>query len=598
MAQILVIDTGGQYCHLIARRVRQAGVRAEICAPDRAPESLPGCKGLIISGGPRSVYAPDAIHCPRELFAGHVPVLGICYGHQLMAHALGGVIRPGAHREFGEARLKLLGEDVILRGVRHDAVVWMSHGDEVVSPPPGFDVLGETENCHIAAMVHRGHRLFGLQFHPEVTHTPDGGTILKNFLFDACGCVLDWDIASEAAGVEDRIRRETGKRKVLFFVSGGVDSTVAFALASHALGPDRVTGVFVDTGFMRKNERAAIEQAFSERGWKNVRFVDAREKFVSSLREVFDPEQKRLIIGNGFLEIQRTISRQLDLASGQWMLGQGTIYPDTIESGGTKDAAKIKTHHNRVPEIAKLVRDGLLLEPLATFYKDEVREIGHGLGLPEAMVEKHPFPGPGLAVRCLCSAGVYPVQSDPALHEIAHRAYGLEAFSVPVKSVGVQGDYRSYSKVVLLCGDAGLETYAAAAIRITNELPATNRVTFLVAAARPGAIASAVVRRRFVEWPRLELLREADAIAHTMLADAGLARKVWQFPVVLLPLSFSGGETIALRPVLSTDAMTARYADLPMELIRDMARAILALPGIDAVIYDVTSKPPATIEWE
>jgi GMP synthase (glutamine-hydrolysing) len=373
---------------------------------------------------------------------------------------------------------------------------------------------------------------------------------------------------------------------------------VAFALCSHALGPDRVLGVFVDTGFMRKDEQAQIQAAFSGRGWNNIRFVDARHDFVSALCGVCDPEAKRLAIGNCFLDVQRNVSRQLDLASGDWMLGQGTIYPDTIESGGTKDAAKIKTHHNRVPEIARLIREGLLLEPLASFYKDEVREIGRQLGLPAQMVQKHPFPGPGLAVRCLCSEEDRPVQASDELHQIVRADYGLDAVSVPLRTVGVQGDYRSYSNVVLLYGDADLEAYGRVATRITNELPATNRVTFLVRTSKPAAVLSGRVRRKAIDEGRLALLREADALANGMLAKEGLAGRVWQFPVVLLPLSFAGGETVALRPVLSTDAMTARYADLPMELIRAMADAVLAMPGIDAVLYDVTNKPPATIEWE
>jgi GMP synthase (glutamine-hydrolysing) len=598
MSQILVIDTGGQYCHLIARRVREAGVHAQICSPEHVLERMRGCKGLIISGGPKSVYAQDAIHCPREMFDRRIPVLGICYGHQLMAHALGGVIRPGVHREFGEARLKVLGQDTILRGVESNAVVWMSHGDEVVSPPPDFEVLGETEHCHIAAMVNSQRTMFGLQFHPEVTHTRQGGRILSNFLFDVCRCARDWNIASQISDIQQRIRAEVGNRKLLFFVSGGVDSTVAFALCSHTLGPDRVLGVFVDTGFMRKNERSQIQEAFSGRGWNNIRFVDAQREFVSALHGICDPEAKRLAIGNCFLDVQRNVSQQLDLASGDWMLGQGTIYPDTIESGGTKDAAKIKTHHNRVPEIARLIRDGLLLEPLAPFYKDEVREIGRQVGLPEQMVQKHPFPGPGLAVRCLCSDNDHPVEESGELRQIAHAEYGLDAASVPIRTVGVQGDYRSYSNVVLLHGDADLDAYGRVATRITNELPAANRVTFLVGTSKRAAVQSAVVRRKTIDEARVALLREADAVANGMLVKAGLAGKVWQFPVVLFPLSFAGGETIALRPVLSTDAMTARYADLPMELIRAMAREVLAMPGIDAVVYDVTNKPPATIEWE
>ncbi|MGA2034924.1 MAG: glutamine-hydrolyzing GMP synthase [Thermoguttaceae bacterium] len=598
MAQIIVVDTGGQYCHLIARRVREAGVQPRICAPEQALKELRDCKGLIISGGPRSVYAADAIHCPAELFQGQVPVLGICYGHQLMAHALGGVIRPGADREFGEARLTVLGEDTILRGVPQQSIVWMSHGDEVFEPPPSFEVLARTEHCRIAAMTDQRRGLFGLQFHPEVTHTPAGGTILRNFLFGACHCTPDWSLASQVAQLQQRIRAEVAGRKVLFFVSGGVDSTVAFALCSQTLGPERVQGVFVDTGFMRKGERRQIEAAFDAHHWHNIRFVDARDQFVAALDRIAEPERKRLLIGNCFLDVQRRVAKELELDSGQWMLGQGTIYPDTIESGGTKNAATIKTHHNRVPAIEKLIRAGLLLEPLTAFYKDEVREIGEQLGLPQEMVYKHPFPGPGLAVRCLCAEQNRSLESADELRRLTRESFGLDAVSIPLRTVGVQGDYRSYSNVVLLSGAADLATYGNLATKLTNQLRSVNRVTFLVGTAPRAELCSAFVRRSFINTARLDLLREADALANGLLVEAGLARKVWQFPVVLLPLSFGHGETVALRPVLSTDAMTATYADLPMDLIREMAHAILALPGVDAVLYDVTSKPPATIEWE
>jgi len=384
----------------------------------------------------------------------------------------------------------------------------------------------------------------------------------------------------------------------LFFVSGGVDSTVAFSLCTEAIGPDRVVGVFVDTGFMRKGERRQIEEAFARRRWQNVHFVDASRDFLSAIQGIADPEEKRRRIGDSFLKVQSKVSQELRLLSGRWMLGQGTIYPDTIESGKGAYSALIKTHHNRVPAIAKLIQDGLILEPLAAFYKDEVRQIGLEVGLPEEMVWKHPFPGPGLAVRCLCSEREIAVEPTELLRENALKNTGLRAWSIPLRTVGVQGDYRSYNNVLVLTGDAELDVYGKVTSKLTSEVRGANRVTFLVDSKSNAAMSTAHVRRAYVTEDRLDVLREADALVHDILARAGLEKMVWQFPVVSLPLTFGSGETIALRPVMSTDAMTARFADLPMNVIKEMGRELLKLGGIDAVIYDVTNKPPATIEWE
>jgi GMP synthase (glutamine-hydrolysing) len=384
---------------------------------------------------------------------------------------------------------------------------------------------------------------------------------------------------------------------VIFFVSGGVDSTVAFTLCSDALGPDRVTGVFVDTGLMRKGEREEIEDIFAQKGWHNCRIVDASQLFLDKLALQHDPEKKRKIIGDAFLQVQREQEILLSLGTGGWMLGQGTIYPDTIESGYGDKAAVIKTHHNRVPAIAELMEQGLVLEPLKEFYKDEVRDIGRRLGLPEELVSKQPFPGPGLAVRCLCSIDEMPASQDADLDQIASFA-GLAAWSIPLRTVGVQGDHRSYSKLVVLVGDAPLEIYAATARKMTRQVRATNRVAFQAGPAGRDLLAHAKVCKRLIDRARLDLLREADAISHDMLRTEGLWAEVWQFPVVLVPLTVSGGETVALRPVSSSDAMTARHANLPIDFIHRLADRLLKLPGVDLVLYDVTDKPPATIEWE
>jgi GMP synthase (glutamine-hydrolysing) len=595
--QILIVNAGGQYCHLIARRIRDAGVQAIIASPAAAAEQLGQVKGVIISGGPSSVYAEDAPKFPQSLFEGTVPLLGICYGHQVLAATLGGSVEPGKEHEYGEAMIEVTGHDTLLKGLNPRERVWMSHGDEVVAAPPGFEVLAKSPSCPIAAMADSMRRFFGVQFHPEVTDTPCGNQILRNFVFEVCRCVKDWEMSGLIDGLKKEIRDTVRDRHVLFFVSGGVDSTVAFTLCTAALGPDRVTGVFVDTGFMRLGEKDQIERAFTSRGWHNIRFIDASESFLSAVQGIADPEQKRHLIGERFLDVQRQVTSELDLGTGGWMLGQGTIYPDTIESGFSDKAAVIKTHHNRVPAIEEMIKKGLILEPLREFYKDEVRSIGRQLGLPESLVAKNPFPGPGLAVRCLCSAQRLELQTPEPLLSAAGE-FGLKAWSLPLRTVGVQGDFRSYSNVVVLAGGDKLETYSSAARRITRAVRGTNRVAFLVSSQLAGDLGHAFVRDRFITRSRLDLLRQADAISHQMLEEEGLAAEVWQFPVVLLPLSLGEGETIALRPVSSADAMTARHANLPMDFIQRLGRRLEALPGVDLVLYDVTDKPPATIEWE
>ncbi len=597
-SQILVINCGGQYCHMIARRVREAGVYAKVCSPSRALEELGQAKGIIISGGPSSVYETGAPALPGALWEKGIPVLGVCYGHQLLASALKGVVKPGTEHEYGEATLRVSGQDSLLKGVNDRETVWMSHGDEVVAPPPGFEVLARTETCQVAAMANVDKKLFGLQFHPEVTDTPCGPTILKNFVFDICHCRQDWRLDGLVDALKERIRAQAGARHVLFFVSGGVDSTVAFTLCTAALSPERVTGVFVDTGFMRKNERPEIERTFSARGWHNMRYVDASDLFLRHVGETADPEEKRRIIGDCFLKLQENLESELGLTKGNWLLGQGTIYPDTIESGHSQEAAVIKTHHNRVPAVQELIRRGLIIEPLRDFYKDEVREIGKQLNLPDALVRKYPFPGPGLAVRCLCSPESLELEKRPAELDKLAAAAGLRAWRAPVRTVGVQGDHRSYSHLVILTGEASLAGYGEVARVMTRKVRNTNRVAFLVAPADGRCLERGSVTRSLITKERLDLLREADALSHEMLLREGLAEQVWQFPVVLLPLTRGRGETIALRPVASRDAMTARHANLPLAFIKKLADRLMKLPGIDMVLYDVTDKPPATIEWE
>ena len=597
MDKVAVLDSGGQYCHLIARKVREVGAYAQIYPIGVSAERLRGHRGIILSGSPASVFDRHGPRPDAGLFRLGKPMLGICYGHQLIAQHFGGEVERGETQEFGSATLRVRRDGGLFDGMAREQRVWMSHGDHVVRLPAGFDVLGDTSDCSIAAMGHRKRGVYGLQFHPEVVHTPQGGRVLDNFLRRACGCAMDWQPRERVEQLVSGVAAAAAGRRVLFFLSGGVDSTVAYALTVRALGPERVEGVYVDTGFMRDGETAEIGTAFRSLGLGGLKVLDASRRFMEPLRSVVDPERKRERIGEAFVDVQDEILRGGRYGSHDWMLGQGTIYPDTIESGGTPAADVIKTHHNRVERIQQLLAEGRVLEPLSEFYKDEVRELGRALGLPSELVERHPFPGPGLAIRCLCAAE----PSGPVVHEgIASLAgaYGQRAFLLPLRSVGVQGDSRSYAQLTVLHGGAlDYERVLPLSTAITNEFRCTNRV---VAALEPRdlrperwAIKPASLTRK-----RVRLLQRVDRTVTEYLRDSGLYDQVWQCPVVLLPWSSAGGETVALRPVTSVDGMTAAVATLAREAITDLASRLVALDGVEAVFLDVSSKPPSTIEWE
>ncbi len=583
MEKIIVLDCGGQYTHLIARKVREEGVYSEILPVGSNPESFTGAAGLIISGGPASVYEKDSPQIqPAALRAG-IPTLGICYGLQLMAHALGGKVTPGDHREFGAATIDIpvngAAGSPLLRGLASREPVWMSHGDRVLDPPPGFRVLASTPECPVAAFGDDARKLYGVQFHVEVTHTPRGQSVIANFVHDICGCGRSWSAGERVAVLEQQVRETAGDRRVFFFVSGGVDSTVAFTLATRALGRERVHGAYIDTGFMRAGETAEIAAAFEALG-DDLEVIDASNEFFAALEGVTDPELKRQRIGDTFIAVQDQAIARLGWGS-DWVLGQGTIYPDTIESGGTAEASKIKTHHNRSRKVEELIRAGRIIEPISELYKDEVREVGRKLGLPPALIDRHPFPGPGLAIRCLCCAEA---AAATPLDDID----GYSAALLPVHSVGVQGDFRTYARPTMLWGgERDHARLAALSAKITNTRRETNRVTYLLAGPVPVESHPATLTRE-----RIAILQQADAIVRGWLRDEGLQGKVWQFPVVLIPV---GGESIVLRPVESNDGMTARAAYLDWSALDRLASR---LTGFGAVLLDISNKPPSTIEWE
>ncbi|MEO8050375.1 MAG: glutamine-hydrolyzing GMP synthase [Acidobacteriota bacterium] len=575
--QITVLDAGGQYCHLIARKVRELGVYAEVAPSETPAAALADRKGVIISGGPSSVYDSGSPTIDPALLSSGTPVLGICYGQQLIAHLLRGSVEKGSKGEYGFAQLDLSGSgpgfDTLFHGVSGRQQVWMSHRDLVASAPDGFDVLATTSTCPVAALGSHERRLYGVQFHPEVAHTPCGKTILANFVFDVCGCTKDWDPAGQVHALEEHIRQVAAGRSVFFFVSGGVDSTVAYTLCLRALGAERVHGTYVDTGMMREGETEFVRRHFADLGARAFFVEDARDLFLNALTGITEPEQKRHVIGEKFVEVQQRILESEHYLDGKWILGQGTIYPDTIESGGSAKADLIKTHHNRVAGIQKL---------LSSFYKDEVRAIGGELGLGSELLDRHPFPGPGLAIRCLCS------DREAELEKVE------EGWILPVRSVGVQGDSRTYRPVLALAAVPASDEDTADVI---NRRTDVNRIVGIAHICGP--IEGFTVMPAYLTAERLDRLRRADAIVRRLSIESGFDETVWQFPVVLIPVGNGARpDSVVLRPIDSVDGMTASAVRIPSELMGKMVRELMEVGGVAGVFYDLTNKPPATIEWE
>jgi GMP synthase (glutamine-hydrolysing) len=509
---VVVIDYGTQYNQLIVRRVRECNVYCEMLPWDVSEETLEELdpKGVILSGGPNSVYDEGAPQLLPHIVEQGVPILGICYGMQLLGRYFEGEIAPAKAREYGLAQLELNhSRSPLFRGLDSPLEIWMSHGDRIEELPPGFEVIGRSPNSPVAAMADEQRQLYGLQFHPEVVHTPRGRDILCNFCLEICGCRGDWTTGAFIEKQVAAIREQVGDGRVICAVSGGVDSTVVATLVRHAVG-DQLTAIFVDNGVLRKGEAEENMERFSRYLQGNVVHIDARERFLDALKGVTDPERKRMIIGREFIAIFEEEASKLGQVD---FLAQGTLYPDVIESAtpATASAARIKTHHNvgALPEKMDLE----LIEPLRFLFKDEAREVGSALGLPDEVVYRQPFPGPGLAVRIV--------------GEVTPR--------------------------------------------------------------------------------RVALLQEADAIVREEISVAGLDRDIWQYFAVLTSLRSVGvmGDSrtyehaVAIRAVTSEDGMTADWAKIPYDVLGCMANRIVnEVAGVNRVVYDISSKPPATIEWE
>ncbi|WP_129667837.1 glutamine-hydrolyzing GMP synthase [Phytoactinopolyspora endophytica] len=515
---VLVVDFGAQYAQLIARRVREAKVYSEIVPHTMPVEQMlaKGPKAIILSGGPASVYADDAPSVDPALFGAGVAAFGICYGFQAMTVALGGQVARTGFSEFGRTVVDVAQPGTLLHGLPSEATVWMSHNDSVTQAPAGFDVLAASDGTPVAAFEDTEHGLAGVQWHPEVLHTEHGQAVLEHFLFNIAGARPTWTMVNIVEDAVEEIRTQVGSKQVICGLSGGVDSSIAAALVQRAIG-DQLTCVFVDNGLLREGEAEQVERDFVAATGVDLYVVDAQERFLSALKGVEDPEEKRKIIGREFIRAFEDAAREIVAKAGAEggeveFLVQGTLYPDVVESGGGEGAANIKSHHNvgGLPEDLQFT----LIEPLRWLFKDEVRAVGEQLGVPGEIVWRHPFPGPGLAIRIIGS----------------------------------------------------------------------------------------------VDWERLEVLRRADAIARAELAEAGLERDVWQFPVILLANVHSVGvqgdertygHPVVLRPVSSEDAMTADWSRLPYELLERISTRITnEVREVNRVALDITSKPPGTIEWE
>jgi len=509
---ILVLDFGGQYCHLIGRRVREHQVYSEVVPHDITAEEGEALKerfnvkGLILSGGPLSVYEENAPKFDPEILNLNVPVLGLCYGHQLIAHFSGGKVEPARKREYGVTHAVVDKPLGVLKDLGKREKVWMSHGDTVYALPNEYEVLAHTENCPVAAFRHREKPIYGLQWHPEVVHTANGMKMLRNFIFEVCRCEANWRMEDLIEKAIEEVKQKVGDRKAIIALSGGIDSSTATALAAKVVGKN-LTAVFVDHGFMRKDEPEFVRNTFKELGI-NLISVNAKKRFLEKLKGVTDPERKRKIIGEEFIRVFEKVAKKV----GADYLIQGTIYPDRIESGFRKFSDKIKTHHN-VAGLPIKIKFKAIVEPLRDLYKDEVRRVAETLGLPNEIVRRQPFPGPGLAVR------------------------------------------------------------------VTGE----------------------------VTEDKIDIVRMADKIVTEEIEKAGLKDKLWQYFAVLTDTKTTGvkgdsrayGYTIAIRAVESKEAMTASFAKIPHETLETISTRITnEIPQVTRVMYDVTHKPPATIEWE
>ncbi len=623
MEKIVVLDFGSQYAHLIAKRFRALGYYSEIELPSCDVEKLRDAKGIVFSGGPASVYDEKTPDFNSRILDLDVPILGLCYGHYIVHLGYNGKVGKAEVGEFGFAQLNIRKElnSPLFKGIDPQQQVWMSHQDGVLSMGDGFEVIGSTKDCPFAATQNLAKKRFSLQCHCEVKDTPCGNQIFENFA-QYCQMPKNWDEDAVLNHIIEDTKKQAGDKNVLLFLSGGVDSTVAFALLNKALGQDRVLGLHIDNGFMRKNESSNVDKAYRGHNFNNFVVKDASESFLSAIAGLTDPQKKRMAVGENFITVRDNFVKEQNLDENRYMLAQGTLYPDIIESGGTKNSHTIKTHHNRVEGIQKLIEKGLIIEPLKDLYKDEVRRMGKKLGLEDDLVMRHPFPGPGLSINVLCSDGVLSADDKEELKKAKEEFEGIEITEfcenckaslvktvLPVKSVGVQGDFRTYRFPACLAfkkDEKGFfhvpkvrEKVEKTSSTITNSARFLNR-TVIKLYQKPGVKdEDLVLQKGYCTRERLDQLREVDDIVLTELHKNGWYDKIFQHLTIDLPYATSDKKaSFVLRPVVSEDVMTARFAWLPMELLDNIVKQIAELDFVDSLYLDCTNKPPATFGWE